>query len=839
MVLRSGIILPFQFRDTKKLLMIGVPEENRDLSIWDLKNVVRAAFGIYNFEFRNKKIGFNIPDELLLQYLAQRHDLTNFVIEIGQGNDDAMLKEQLNYEPSCSQKLIVPLPQKSNESTSNMDSPLTATQMQQMYATNNSVGTIMSRTRSPLDVVENHSEHSSNLETAHKIRVSQVYNENTPESLTQSIDPMDIIPKAEQEETEMLDSRDLRYERHQDVMQQQLQHHQQHQQEHQQQQQQQQQHEQQQQQQQHEQHPHQQQQQAQHQQQPLHHQQLGQHFVTNYTHHSMIAPQNNTSISAASPPPPSPLNQTVAVMQPAVANIQHSTPTSQSQYSPSMMNRFRRRGERMSKDQKELYVKFFEDNPCMLTQRRNDVILEPLWNKLANLLNSVPQGAVKNVEEWKQTFDAWRYRVFMYTRYNSKLAGAAAQNPKNYKPLTPTDQRAYAMWTSHKIFDPCKDNYHALISNCFSCRCGSTQKQALDLHEPSKNTATNTANNGQPQSQQLHKIHQQQYPQQSSSASNSQHSQNNDEPPPLKIRITNVNTLPPSSTMSVDNTTETEQIEIEPKIDYDEVSSPPPVTHSALAQQQQFEQEHQQQQLHHQQQQQQQQHQQHHQSALHESQTAQATTTALSLSSSTSALNLHNNPDTDEETSYMERELQEQELHLERMHEYFMQQQQQHLQQQQQQHQQHQPHIDALMQETSSSNSLRQRKERMSKKQKEVYVNFLEQHPVINEHRRNDPALNRYWIKLADILNSVPQGAVKHVAEWKQTFDNWRYRVFLYARYNSKISGEEALNPKCFKPLTLTDKRAYNIWIRNPDTAPPDLEQMRNVFMNLEEAQPE
>lgn len=42
----------------------------------------------------------------------------------------------------------------------------------------------------------------------------------------------------------------------------------------------------------------------------------------------------------------------------------------------------------------------------------------------------------------------------MYTRYNSKLAGAAAQNPKNYKPLTPTDQRAYAMWTSHKSTAP-------------------------------------------------------------------------------------------------------------------------------------------------------------------------------------------------------------------------------------------------------------------------------------------------------------------------------------------------------------------------------------------------
>ena len=42
----------------------------------------------------------------------------------------------------------------------------------------------------------------------------------------------------------------------------------------------------------------------------------------------------------------------------------------------------------------------------------------------------------------------------MYTRYNSRLTGAAAQNPKNYKPLTTTDQRAYAMWTSHKNTTP-------------------------------------------------------------------------------------------------------------------------------------------------------------------------------------------------------------------------------------------------------------------------------------------------------------------------------------------------------------------------------------------------
>lgn len=117
--------------------------------------------------------------------------------------------------------------------------------------------------------------------------------------------------------------------------------------------------------------------------------------------------------------------------------------------------RIAERGERMSKDQKELYVKFFEDNPCMLSNhRRHDGLTEPLWAKLAHMLNSVPQGAVKNVEDWKQTFDAWRYRIFMYTRYNSKLSMSDTSDPKNFKPLTATDQKAYAMWTSHKHIVP-------------------------------------------------------------------------------------------------------------------------------------------------------------------------------------------------------------------------------------------------------------------------------------------------------------------------------------------------------------------------------------------------
>lgn len=47
---------------------------------------------------------------------------------------------------------------------------------------------------------------------AQKVRITQVYSEhNIPETLTQSLDPMDIIPKSENEESE-LDLRNPRYE---------------------------------------------------------------------------------------------------------------------------------------------------------------------------------------------------------------------------------------------------------------------------------------------------------------------------------------------------------------------------------------------------------------------------------------------------------------------------------------------------------------------------------------------------------------------------------------------------------------------------------------------------
>ncbi|XP_030372558.1 uncharacterized protein LOC115622680 isoform X1 [Scaptodrosophila lebanonensis] len=399
MVLRSGIIIPFQFRDTKKLLMIGVPEENRNLNIWDLKNVVRAAFGIYNFEFRNKKIGFNIPDELLLHYLAQRHDLTNFVIEISQALDDGHAKEMLSYEPSCSMAALkqhhVPLPQRSSESSAHDyvggGAPCPTSQ-----PNSPALAVCHEPADSPLEHTNNSSDRVSIADSTHKLRLTQVYEERTPESLTQSIDPMDIIPKAESESEADRAARAARYQ-----MRQEQQHHQQ-------------------------------QQAAVQAHVAMQHTLPPQQFFPNYTH----------SLLGGSVPS-------------ATSTPMNAPNTQQPPYTPGLMSRFRKRGERMSKDQKELYVKFFEDNPCMLSNhRRHDGLTEPLWAKLAHMLNSVPQGAVKNVEDWKQTFDAWRYRIFMYTRYNSKLSMAETTDPKNYKPLTATDQKAYAMWTSHKQITP-------------------------------------------------------------------------------------------------------------------------------------------------------------------------------------------------------------------------------------------------------------------------------------------------------------------------------------------------------------------------------------------------
>lgn len=328
------------------------------------------------------------------------------------GNDEPpmMIKEQplpLSFDQQlCSQKLNVPLPQRSSDSLENNSPMAMATtpvsltsQISHMYTTNasNSIGMLHQRTaRSPLiesaggnavcgsvGLMENNSDsHSSNLEPAHKIRLTQVYSESTPESITQNIDPMDIIPKAEQEEADMLESREISYEERDQHEQHLMEQHQQ-QLHHQQQQQQQQEHHQQH-------HPHSQhhhQQHHQHQQHQLQHhldaedqnlqhaqqqlqqhiqqqQQLSQHFMANYAHHSLINAQNNSVITQSAPPtPPQSLNPNTSPIS-ALNSIQqqqqhqHSMSSSPSQLqatvmhqqqqqqastqsSPAMMSRFR------------------------------------------------------------------------------------------------------------------------------------------------------------------------------------------------------------------------------------------------------------------------------------------------------------------------------------------------------------------------------------------------------------------------------------------------------------------------------------------------------------------
>ncbi|XP_033149435.1 LOW QUALITY PROTEIN: putative mediator of RNA polymerase II transcription subunit 26 [Drosophila busckii] len=297
-------------------------------------------------------------------------------------------QQQQQHHISHTHQHHVPLPQRSNESGSHAHEYVSgSTACPTSQPNSPALGVCNEPVDSPLEHTNNSS--SDHADVTQKLRLTQAYAERTPESLTQSIDPMDIIPKAEAENEAERAARAARYQARE----------QQHQ------------------------HQHQQQHQQQQQTQTMQHALPSQPFFSNYTH---SLPPMNAPTTSQQPP-----------------------------YTPGLMSRFRKRGERMSKDQKELYVKFFEDNPCMLSNhRRHDGLTEPLWAKLSHLLNSVPQGAVKNVEDWKQTFDAWRYRIFMYTRYNSKLSMSETSDPKNFKPLTATDQKAYAMWTSHKHIVP-------------------------------------------------------------------------------------------------------------------------------------------------------------------------------------------------------------------------------------------------------------------------------------------------------------------------------------------------------------------------------------------------
>ncbi|XP_043647826.1 AP2-associated protein kinase 1 isoform X1 [Drosophila teissieri] len=386
MVLRSGIIIPFQFRDTKKLLMIGVPEENRNLNIWDLKNVVRAAFGIYNFEFRNKKIGFNIPDELLLHYLAQRHDLTNFVIEISQVYDVALDNYVLNRQCSCAnQKMLNDSP--TPEEPTNLCQP----------------STVLEAAPTPLMALppcedeDQEPEHEESM----KYRIDKAssgaasaelgmpaYEACSPKMDYDTQDELPDSPHSQPLPPPPFPLPAALPLPHQHLQQQQLQQHEERIQ----------------------------------QEYIIQQQQQHQHLQQQQHHLALLQQQQE---------------QQQQIQQQQGVNMAMGTTTT---------NNIRQRKERMSKRQKELYVHFLQQHQFINDHRRNDPVLDPYWLKLANLLNAVPQGAVKHVTEWKQTFDNWRYRIFLYARYNSKLQDEEAQNPRNFKPLTRTDKQAYIMW---------------------------------------------------------------------------------------------------------------------------------------------------------------------------------------------------------------------------------------------------------------------------------------------------------------------------------------------------------------------------------------------------------
>ncbi|XP_068143400.1 protein lag-3 isoform X2 [Drosophila tropicalis] len=400
MVLRSGIIIPFQFRDTKKLLMIGVTEENRNLNIWDLKNVVRAAFGIYNFEFRNKKIGFNIPDELLLHYLAQRHDLTNFVIEISQVYDAALDSYVLHPQCRCGAQKIL------SDSPTPPEEPTNLCQV-------NSVVEAATTPTLPLPPCNDDDEEP---EEAMKYRIDKAssgaasaelgmpaYEACTPKM---DYDTQDELPDSPQLEQQQMSPPSLPLIVPLPPNQPPTSHH----------------------------HLHQHQQQ-QHHEYMLQQQQQHQNLQQQQQHLALLQQQQQEQ-----------QNQLHQQQQFHHQQQQQSAVGVGLAIGTSGTNNIRQRKERMSKRQKELYVHFLQQHQCINDHRRNDPVLDPYWLKLANLLNAVPQGAVKHVTEWKQTFDNWRYRIFLYARYNSKLQDEEAQNPRNFKPLTRTDKQAYIMW---------------------------------------------------------------------------------------------------------------------------------------------------------------------------------------------------------------------------------------------------------------------------------------------------------------------------------------------------------------------------------------------------------
>ncbi|XP_016996436.2 uncharacterized protein [Drosophila takahashii] len=396
MVLRSGIIIPFQFRDTKKLLMIGVPEENRNLNIWDLKNVVRAAFGIYNFEFRNKKIGFNIPDELLLHYLAQRHDLTNFVIEISQVYDVALDNYVLNRQCRCAdQKMLNDSP--TPEEPTNLCQP----------------SNVLEAAATPIMTMppceEEDHDHEHEHEESMKYRIDKgssgaasaelgmpAYEACSPKM---DYDTQDELPDSPH--SQPLPPPPLPLPAALPLPPPPTSHHQ-----------------------------HLQQQHEAEQQQILQERIQQEYIIQQQQQHQHLQQQQHLALLQQQ-------QEQQQIQQQQGVNMAMGTTTT---------NNIRQRKERMSKRQKELYVHFLQQHQFINDHRRNDPVLDPYWLKLANLLNAVPQGAVKHVTEWKQTFDNWRYRIFLYARYNSKLQDEEAQNPRNFKPLTRTDKQAYIMW---------------------------------------------------------------------------------------------------------------------------------------------------------------------------------------------------------------------------------------------------------------------------------------------------------------------------------------------------------------------------------------------------------